>query len=137
MSKKKDKKFDDEEVRHQVKASLDEFGREITDPNPRVQAIRQPESQRDRIRRIVREEVSAAADDQGFETFEESQDFEIEDPWDASHLGESSYELLDDEYPYGLGAPEVQEPVGDDPPAPDLTPSDDDLEHPDPEPDTE
>lgn len=67
---------------------LDEKGREVPDPTPmEVPAgFKRPETLAEQIRRLVRSEQFAkdvAA--QGFETFEESEDFDIDDDmWDPS-----------------------------------------------------
>ena len=60
---------------------LDEKGHEALDPNPvEIPAgLRKPESLEERIRRIIRSSVSDEAAQQGLETFEEANDFEIDD----------------------------------------------------------
>jgi hypothetical protein len=61
-------------------ARYDERGREIPDSRPvEVPLMRRPLSLQDEIRRFVRQELSARAQDQGFESFEESDDFEVGD----------------------------------------------------------
>lgn len=77
---------------------LDEQGREVPDPQPIAipAGFREPETLEQRIRRLVRsEQFSASMDSQGFETFEESEDFEIDD------------DMFDPESPYE----EVFDPV--------------------------
>lgn len=59
----------------------DELGREIPDPRP-VEVpvgISKPESMNDMIRRLVRQEASRTAEEAGYESFEEADDFEVED----------------------------------------------------------
>lgn len=70
-----------EEVKTIRKAQLDEKGHEIPDPTPLRLPIgfKEPESLQSQIQRMVRGELSRAASENGFETFEESDDFEIED----------------------------------------------------------
>lgn len=68
----------------------DRFGREIPDPIPMAPPVgyQKPFSMVDHLRDIVRREISAAAQSQEMETFEEADDFDIED------------ELLDPHTPY-------------------------------------
>lgn len=54
--------------------------------------FRRVETQADRMRRIIREEMSRAAEVQGYETFEEADDFSIPDDYDPSSPYEMSYE---------------------------------------------
>lgn len=66
-----------------MKASvrLDESGKEIPDPTP-VEwplGLSRPLSLQDEIKRFVRSELSRAAAADGFESFEEANDFEVDD----------------------------------------------------------
>lgn len=75
-----------------VLPKLSVFGREIPDPNPMEMPIgfKRPESLAEQVRRLVRtEEWEKLVRDQGFETFEESEDFDIGDDFDPS----SPYEV--------------------------------------------
>lgn len=67
---------------------LDDQGREIPDPQPIAipAGYKLPESLSDQIRRLIRsEQFSKMVNDQGFDTFEEAEDFEIDDDmWDPS-----------------------------------------------------
>lgn len=61
---------------------LDEKGREIPNPNPlEIPAgFKRPDTLAEQVRRLVKSSLLAEqAQDQGFETFEESEDFEIDD----------------------------------------------------------
>lgn len=60
---------------------LDKDGNEVPDPTPvSIPAgFKVPESLSDQIRRLIRTSLSQQADDQGMETFDESEDFEIDD----------------------------------------------------------
>lgn len=72
---------------------FDDQGREIPDPTP-VEvpfAARRPESLQDMIRRLVRTDVSKAAEQVGAETFEEANDFEVGD--DDAELSATHHEL--------------------------------------------
>lgn len=71
-------------------------GREYNDPNP-VEwpiGVDVPESLEQKIARMVRTGVSQLADEQGFETFDEANDFDDEDP---EALPDSVHELDDDQ----------------------------------------
>lgn len=60
---------------------LDARGHEILDPTPMAvpAGFKKPESLAETIQRLVRRGLSDAAASQGFETFEESEDFNVED----------------------------------------------------------
>lgn len=65
-------------------AKLDENGHEILDDTPVAIPARlsRAETLTEQVRRLIREEASRAAQAAGFETFEEADDFEIEDDYD-------------------------------------------------------
>lgn len=65
---------------------LDDQGREIPDPNPiEIPAgMKRPETLAEQVQRLVKTSVSAYAAMHGHETFEEAEDFEIEDDFDPS-----------------------------------------------------
>lgn len=77
-------------------------GLEYLDPKPmEVPAeLRRPESMDEKIRRIIRTNLSEQAAAQGRETFEEADDFEVEDSFDADGIT-SQYDLqdMDSEFP--------------------------------------
>lgn len=60
------------------KSELDEHGRELLDPTPLAlpTGFKRPETLSEQIQRMVRTHLSQAAAEQGFETFEESEDFD-------------------------------------------------------------
>jgi hypothetical protein len=75
-------------------AGLTDDGLELPDPTPVAIPVhlRVPESMDSRIARIVSHSLSKAAQEQGFETFEEADDFDIDDdpidpetPWEKDH----------------------------------------------------
>lgn len=71
-------------------------GREYLDPTP-VEwplGVSVPESLEQKIARMVRLGVSEAADRDGFETFEEADDFDVDDP---EAVPGSTHELDDDQ----------------------------------------
>lgn len=66
---------------------LDKFGREVPDPKPVAipAGFKRPETLQEQVARLVRTTLSRQAEAQGFESFEESQDFDIpDDPVDPS-----------------------------------------------------
>jgi len=97
---------------------LDDRGREVVDPTPVEIPIgfRIPPTLEDRIRMLVRgEELRLAAERRGFETFRESEDFDIqEDPVDPH----TPYEAVFDPLPPLRDKVEVKEPVKEGSPAP-------------------
>lgn len=60
---------------------FDERGREIPDPTPVAMpaGVGQPEPLHVTIKRMIRNEMSQFADSQGQETFEEANDFDVDD----------------------------------------------------------
>lgn len=64
-----------------MKAKLDSNGHELLDSKPLALPVgfKKPESLDEQIRRLVRTHISSQAEEQGFETFEDADDFEIED----------------------------------------------------------
>lgn len=81
---------------------LNENGHEVPDPRPvaRPLHIGVPETLAQQIQRMVRSELSQRAAAQGHETFEESDDFDVEEDEDLS----SPYELSDRNFEdYGNG----------------------------------
>lgn len=72
-------------------AQLNERGHEILDETPLAMPLgfKKPESLQSQIQRLVRNELSARAASEGHETFDEADDFDIEDddydprsPWE-------------------------------------------------------
>lgn len=79
---------------------LDFDGREVLNPVPMEVPLnfRQPLSLQQQIKRILRNEFSHHAQLQGFESFEESNDFEVDDSgFDIEPS--SKYELMEEDYP--------------------------------------
>lgn len=76
-------------------AEFDSFGRQIPDPRP-VEVptgLRKPENLHESMRRMIRTELSRAAVASGVESFEEADDFEVDDGEDEAPLG--PYEIVD------------------------------------------
>lgn len=70
-----------------TKCLLDENGHEIGDPKPVAipSGFTRPETLAEQVQRLVRTTVSQAAEDHGYESWEEANDFDIEDdPIDAA-----------------------------------------------------
>lgn len=79
-------------VRGDRRQQYDEFGRELPDAT-KVEVplnFRRPPTIQEQIRQFVRSEVSRAAQEQGFESFEDADDFDVDD-YDPDPL--SPYEL--------------------------------------------
>lgn len=70
----------------QVVARLDENGWEILDPAPLAIPgnVRIPETLAQTVQRLVRTSVSAYAASRGAETFEEAEDFDVDDEFDPT-----------------------------------------------------
>lgn len=74
-------------------AKFDKDGRQVCDPTP-VEVplnVKRPPTMEEMIQRQVRVELSRAMDAQGFETFEEADDFEIDEDPDPL----SGYEIVE------------------------------------------
>lgn len=78
---------------------FDEYGRQIPDLMPVAipLGLQKPESQESLIKRIIRQELSMQAAQQGYETFEESLDFEIDD--DPFPVSQYEYQEMVPDYP--------------------------------------
>lgn len=92
-----------------VKKAERKFGYEYPDPTPVEVPIelKRPETTDERLRRIVRELISTKAVDNGLESFEESNDFEVDDSFDGDGLM-SPYEVQEmvPEFPDNLKTPD-------------------------------
>lgn len=69
------------------RAALNEHGHEVPHPKPLSipSGFKRPESLAEQVQRLVRHQVSEEAQRAGFETFEESEDFELpDDPEDPT-----------------------------------------------------
>lgn len=65
---------------------LDKEGREVPDPNPMEipAGMKRPETLAEQVQRLVRHSISAHAELHGMETFEEADDFDIDEDFDPS-----------------------------------------------------
>ncbi len=120
-----------EKLKHLKHAMLDEKGRELLNPNPLyVEVGPRRLTLQEQIRRVLHTEISRQAYDQGFESFEESEDFDIEDEFDLEP--DSSYEeVIEEEFDLPEVEPEVTAPAD---PTPDPDPGQDPPADPTPDP---
>ena len=81
-----------------TQAIIDEQGREINNPVPFQPIGIRPKEEglQGMIQRLIRRNISEIADSQGFETFEESQDFDVQDPFDLEPSGAAE---MDEDFP--------------------------------------
>lgn len=87
---------------------MSKHGKEIevpgdeTDPRP-VEVptkLKRPETTDERIRRIIKEQISPHAVQQGLESFEESEDFDIEDDFESQMpLTKAEFQEMQREFP--------------------------------------
>ena len=110
------------ETKHSI---LSPDGGEIPNPTPVEVPARAYEHQtlQERIQRIMRTTISAEAAEQGNETFEESNDFDIDDSFDTKDV-QSKYDLVEEEYVPPSSTPDdpIPEPEKPEPEAPETPP---------------
>lgn len=97
-----------------LKTRINQFGREINDPNPKFPDFSEKsgeDSLLERMRGMVRNEMSIIAGQNNMETFEEANDFDIDDPFEMD-VQETRY--MREEYVNVTGAP--NESKSDSPP---------------------
>lgn len=80
---------------------FDKRGRELPDATPIAVPLgaRKPESLVEMMRRLIRQDMSLHAADQGRETFDEANDFEVPD--EDPELNPTEFETMADEVPRG------------------------------------
>lgn len=73
---------------------LNERGHEICDSRPMEipMGFKKPESLQEQIRRMIRTEASIRAADQGMETWEEADDFDVDDDFDPTSPWEMNFD---------------------------------------------
>lgn len=87
-----------------TESMIGEDGLEYPNPNPLVVDVGPKRlSLRDQVKRILREEVSKEAYKQGFETFDEANDFDVEDEDPLPLSGFEHQDLVED-----VAAPPVE-----------------------------
>ncbi len=76
------------------RAVFDKWGREIPDPTPMSLPVgfKIPETLDEQIQRLVRNQVSRNADEKGFETFDEAEDFDVDDEIDPNSPFEMEFD---------------------------------------------
>lgn len=84
------------DVERRLKARLDEHGRELLDDTPMSLPVGfgRPETLAEQVQRLVRGAVSQAAADKEFETFEDAEDFDVDDDFDPSTPYETFFDPI-------------------------------------------
>lgn len=82
-------------------AIIADNGKEINNPKPVVlhTGIKRPPTLQEQIHRVLRGRLSREAEQQGYETLEESQDFDVEN---EDTEPDTIYQVLEDEIPTSL-----------------------------------
>lgn len=78
------------------KGTLNQAGEEVLDPRPVAipAGFKRPETLQEQVARLVRTSVSEWANRQGMETFEESEDFEVDDEFDPQSRFETFFDPI-------------------------------------------
>lgn len=86
-------------------AKFNKLGQEVPDSTPLAVPLgsRKPESITEMMRRLIRQDMSRHFEKQGHESFEEANDFEVED--EDAELSNTEYETMADEVPRSAQAP--------------------------------
>lgn len=81
---------------------FDEYGREICDPRPIEwpAGMKRPETMQETMRRLIATELSQAAEAAGAESFEDADDFEVEDE-DPEMVTQHELAAMELELPFG------------------------------------
>ena len=85
-----------------VTAFLTSDGKEVNNPKPTINytPINKPPTLEEQIQRLMRNELSTVAHDRGMETYEESQDFDVdEDPQEPEPYPVMENEYINDQHP--------------------------------------
>lgn len=85
--------------------SLDPYGHELPDPTPLrlPSGFRRPETLQEQVARLVRTQISREAEEAGYETFEEAEDFDVDDDFDPSSPFETIFDpVLGEVTPHDL-----------------------------------
>jgi len=89
----------EEKINTLTESYLDDNGKEVNSPVPfSINVTPKKMSIRDEIQKVMRTELSHQAMLQGMESFDDANDFDIDDEFDLDERN-SDYELLEDEYP--------------------------------------
>lgn len=81
------------------RSRLNERGWEVPNPKPMelIAGMRKPETLTEQVRRIMRTELSRQASAQGMETFEEADDFDVDDGFDVDEPT-TQYQQMQEEF---------------------------------------
>lgn len=92
-------------------ANYNDDGRQVCDSTPVEVPLRmqRPETQQEMFQRLIREHISQQALANEMESFEEADDFDVQDEFD-SELNATIYEEMSPEVPIGQDST-IQEPV--------------------------
>lgn len=87
-----------EQLSQMVHSYLDEYGREVNNPLPHTvdAGLDPPMTLQQQIQRLLRRELSAQAQSQGLETFQEADDFDVDEPFEQDLR--SAYEMVEEDY---------------------------------------
>jgi len=77
--------------------TIDNKGREVNDPTRLFLASDGPETLQNQIRRLIRREMSEVASAHDMESWDEANDFDVKDDFEAE-VPESKYTLLEEEH---------------------------------------
>lgn len=85
-----------DEVEARLMSRLDENGHEVPDPTPLTipSGFRRPETLQEQVARLVRGAMSRRAEEEGFETFEDSEDFDVDEDFDPRTPFEEVFDPL-------------------------------------------
>lgn len=83
-----------EQVLPQNNQRLDENGHELLDQTPVTvpAGFRRPETLAEQVQRLVRNHISRQAEAEGYESFEESEDFDVDEPEEPSTIYEEFFD---------------------------------------------
>lgn len=82
-----------------INADLNDEGKELLNPQPLTMpsGLKRPLSLAEQIKRIIKADVSFQAFQQGHESFEEADDFDVDDGFETE-VNSSIYEVVEEEY---------------------------------------
>ena len=112
VKKSKKQKLDYGVTMDQMRAALTPGGAEINNPKPMAVTVTpKPESMDQKVRRMIQQSLADKEIVSGHETYDEANDFEVEDDFDDEVLS-SPYTLMDEEFlqpkPDAEGSPEAE-----------------------------
>ena len=94
-----------------MRSIVNKSGHEVNDPNPHVEMLEgKGDPELDRLRSLVRTEFSRFAMESGYESFEDADDFDVNDPFEQP-LPDTIY--MEPEFPSSPDREAVAVPQGD------------------------